>query len=53
MGDSVDCGVEGGVSFESKNKMNISPLMVPSKEELSVDCSDKAMNLTENTSVIS
>ena len=33
--------------------LKTSPLMGPSKEEVSVGCSDRAMNLSENTSVIS
>ena len=53
MGDSVDCWVEGDVRFDSNNKMKTSPLMEPSIEEVGVSCSDKAINLSENTSVLS
>ena len=53
LGDSIDCRVEGGVRIGSKRKMKTSPLTGPSKDKVSVGCSDKAINLPENTSVIS
>ena len=42
-----------GGRFESKNKMKISPLIRPRKKEVSVKCSHKAINLTENNSLLS
>ena len=51
--DSIDCGVEGGVRFDSKHKMKTSPLMGPSKDKVSISCSDKAIHLSENISVTS
>ena len=53
MGDSVDCRVEGGVRFDSNSKKKTSSLLEPNKEEVVVSCSDKAMNLSENTYIIS
>ena len=53
LGDSVDCMVEGGFRFDSKSKMKTSPLMGPSKEEVSIGCSDKAITLSEITYVTS
>ena len=49
--DSIDCGVEGGVRFDSKHKMKTSPLMGPSKDEVNIGCSDKTKIFSDNTSV--
>ena len=53
LGDSVNCRVGGVFRFDSNSKMKTSLLMEPSKEEVGVSCSDKAIHLSKNTPVIS
>ena len=49
--DTNDYMDKGDVRFDSIRKMITSSLMVSSKDRISVDCSDKAINLSEQVSV--
>ena len=53
LGNSDNCGIGWGVRFESNRKIKSYPIVEPSKEEIDVSCSDKAVNLSKNTIVIS